>query len=482
MKTKLISILLLTSCLMFSGCQSSGGYIKVSDKNPNYTELSDGTPYIAIGYNLSFPRWWDKMSEDECFEMIETHMKNIHENGGNYVRVWFSHPFYEIEDQKAGVYNPKKIARVKRFMDLAQKYDLRVKICIEHFRNIKKYIPNENESGLPRGLFERKAYDGEFKAMKEYFGSARGKELFLKRFKFLADMFRDNPNVYAWELWNEFNTTAAGPYSDLLLSWQEEMFAKLRKECPNHLVVNSYGSFDGDSSARTYKFFSKETTNEIAPIHRYLDEGATYGICQAPVDVFSADAIDTIKIIYPNKPAYLAETGGVQPRHSGPIRFYDMDKDGIIFHDAFYTPFFRGSAGSGQPWHWDVYIHKHGLWKHIKPFSQLVKGVNPIAENFKPTRLDTKRCRVWTIDGKKTILAFVRDSSNDWKSEFLDGKKPVDIVGENIDFSKLVGNREIANVRVYDLWNGTGPACAKLSPKVELPTFKRSIAIRIDLK
>ena len=112
----------------------------------------------------------------------------------------------------------------------------------------------------------------------------------------------------------------------------------------------------------------------------------------------------------------------------------------------------------------------------------MVKGVNPIAENFKPTRLDTTKCRVWTIDGKKTILAFVRDSSNDWKSEFVDGKKPVDISGEKIDFTKLVGNREIANVRIYDLWNGTGSACAKLSPKVELPTFKRSIAIRIDLK
>jgi hypothetical protein len=214
------------------------------------------------------------------------------------------------------------------------------------------------------------------------------------------------------------------------------MFERIRKECPNHLVVNSFGSFDCDSSAKAYKLFMKETTNEIAPIHRYLDEGATYGICQEPVDVFSADAIDTIKIIYPNKPAYLAETGGVQPRHSGPIRFYDMDKDGIIFHDAFYTPFFRGSAGSGQPWHWDVYIHKHGLWKHIKPFSQLVKGVNPIAENFKPTRLDTTKCRVWTIDGKKTILAFVRDSRNYWKSEFVDGKKlvvRVDADTANID-------------------------------------------------
>ena len=39
-------------------------------------------------------------------------MKEISQNGGNYVRLWASHAFYEIEDARAGVYNPKKIARV----------------------------------------------------------------------------------------------------------------------------------------------------------------------------------------------------------------------------------------------------------------------------------------------------------------------------------------------------------------------------------
>ena len=480
MKSKTISIISLALSLLVTGCQSSENFVRVSEKNPNYTELSDGTPFVAIGYNLSFPRWWDKMSEEECFNMIEEHLKNIHANGGNYVRVWISHPFYEIEDEKAGVYNPKKIERIKRFMDLAQKYNIRVKICLEHFRNIKKYIPNENEIGLPRGLFERKAYDGEFKSMTEYFTSEKGKRYFLNRFKQLADLFRDNPNVYAWELWNEFNTTAAK--NELCVGWQEEMFEHIRKECPNHLVVNSYGSFCSDSSANSYKLYMKNTRNDISPIHRYLDEGAKYGICQAPVDVFAGDAIDTIKIISPNKPAYLAETGGVQPRHTGPIRFYDSDKDGIIFHDAFYTPFFRGSAGTGQMWHWDVYIYKHHLWKHIKPFAEFIRNVNPIEENFTPTRLDTMRTRVWAINGKKTILAFVRDNSNDWKSEFIDGKKPVEIVEEKLDFSEAVGNRTISKIQIYDLWNGACPTDIGKSAKFTLPTFKRSIAVRIDLK
>lgn len=87
MKSKTISIISLALSLLVTGCQSSENFVRVSEKNPNYTELSDGTPFVAIGYNLSFPRWWDKMSEEECFNMIEEHLKNIHANGGNYVRV-----------------------------------------------------------------------------------------------------------------------------------------------------------------------------------------------------------------------------------------------------------------------------------------------------------------------------------------------------------------------------------------------------------
>ncbi|MBQ6535025.1 MAG: hypothetical protein IJI37_07615, partial [Opitutales bacterium] len=84
------------ACAALCGCASGGAqggaFVRVSKDNPNYTELSDGSPYVAMGYNLAFPRYWDKLSEDECFEMIETHLRGISENGGNYIRVWLSHP------------------------------------------------------------------------------------------------------------------------------------------------------------------------------------------------------------------------------------------------------------------------------------------------------------------------------------------------------------------------------------------------------
>ena len=209
MNTKFFRFFFVFCATIASYSAFGDGFVRVSEKNPNYFELSDSSAYIPLGYNLSFPRFWDKLSEEESFAMIEKHLKNIAENGGNYARIWISHPFYEIEDSRPGVYNPKKFARIDRLVGLAQKYGVRLKICLEHFRNIRKYRPAENESGLQTHIFQRPAYAGEFANMKEYFSSQKGRDLFFNRFEALFKKYSDNPIIFAWELWNEQKTVQA---------------------------------------------------------------------------------------------------------------------------------------------------------------------------------------------------------------------------------------------------------------------------------
>lgn len=455
-------------------------FVRVSKENPNYFELGDGSFFLPAGYNMCFPRHYQKLSEDECFGIIENHFKMIRENGGNYTRIWASHPFFEMEDSVAGVYNPLKIARFDRFMSLAKKYGVRVKVCLEHFRNVKKYKPNDNERGLNVFLFARPAYDGEFDKMDEYFESEKGRALFLKRFKVFADKYGNDPIVFGWELWNELNCVNADRKK--VRDWQNYMIAEIRKICPKQMVLNSYGSFDGDSAKKSYEFYMEGYDGDVAQIHRYLDEGAKYEICYGAADAFAADAITEIKKISRGKPVFLAETGAVEPRHSGPWRFYDADADGIVFHDTFYTPFFSGSAGAGQPWHWDLYIMPHKLWRHIGAFSRFVKDVNPIKERFEAVRADTPSLRIYALNGKNTILAFVRDSANDWKREFIGKKSPRTVSGEVADLSRLADGRELESVEFFDLWNGGRASALGKSAKIALPDFKRSCGLKIKLK
>lgn len=276
-------------------------FVRVSQENPGYFELSDGSAYIPIGYNLCFPQYSSGLSDDECFKNIESHMKNMAENGGNYARIWVSSPFYEIEDEKAGVYNPVKLARIDRVVELAKKYGIRLKICLEHFRNLKG-------GGAVSPFFSRPAYDSEFKNMDEFFPSQKGRDLYFNRFKALFDRYGNDSAVFAWELWNEQNTVKADPKT--VKSWQEYMFARIAGVCKKQLIVNSFGSFDSDWSKKSYKLFYSGTANAIAAIHRYLDEGAEYSICQAPADLSASDAVLQMSTILSDRPILLAETGG----------------------------------------------------------------------------------------------------------------------------------------------------------------------------
>lgn len=40
-------------------------FVRVSQENPGYFELSDGSAYIPIGYNLCFPQYSSGLSDDE---------------------------------------------------------------------------------------------------------------------------------------------------------------------------------------------------------------------------------------------------------------------------------------------------------------------------------------------------------------------------------------------------------------------------------
>jgi hypothetical protein len=197
------------------------------------------------------------------------------------------------------------------------------------------------------------------------------------------------------------------------------------------------------------------------------------------MDILSADAINELRSYHIHKPMLLAEVGAVLANHTGPSELYPLDKEGVLMHDMLFAPFFAGAAGGGNSWHWDHYIDKNNLWHHYARFNESVKGINPIAEGFMPTTMYHNRLRIYALVGNKTILAWCRDIKNDWKSEFKDSKKPEEIRNEKIDLGSFVSTTNIRKVSVYDPWRNQWEAASKDSV-VALPTFKRSIVIKIE--
>lgn len=434
-------------------------FVRISKKNPLYFELSNGEPYIVNGPCLS-----------GAADMVtmQSYLKELSANEGNFARVWLCHPLFEIE-QQYGVYNEEKVRNIDQLLQWAKQYNIKLKLCLENTRQI---VPEKAPFNKPQYHVDN---GGPFHNIDEYINTENGKKVYLNRMDFFSRRYKDHPAIFGWELWNEMN----GIMCKGLQPWNDFMLPEVHKRFPNHLVLQSLGSFDKEERRPDYRYINKLPSNDVAQIHRYIDAGAKLDICTAPMDKLSSNAIDELRSYHIQKPMLLAEVGAVLPNHTGASELYPLDTDGILLHDMLFAPFFSGAAGSGNSWHWDKYIDKNNLWYHFKKFNETIKGIDPIAEKFIPVQMNHERFSIYILAGNKTLLAWCRDVKNDWKSEFVEGKKPEEIWQQQIDFTNILSPSSIKKVSFYDPWSNRWSA-GNRSSIVKLPPCKRSLIIKIE--
>ena len=177
-------------------------YIEISKRNPAYFSFSNGSPYIPVGINLINPSSHTAQNPDSAFYEINEWMKSLSENGGNYIRVWLSQSFWDIEDKVAGSYSEEKVKRIDRFFEMARKYNLRVKITLEHFRSITLA---ENPQKWATKFVYHTSNGGPLDSIPQYLTSSEGHQLFLKKVDFYRKRYGSDTLFFGWELWNEMN-------------------------------------------------------------------------------------------------------------------------------------------------------------------------------------------------------------------------------------------------------------------------------------
>jgi hypothetical protein len=453
-------------------------FVRVSPRDARYFELSDGKPYIPIGLNMIAPPGRD---EKQALAQMEDWMQKLSANGGNYIRLWLSNPFFDVEHSKSGVYDEEKAKRIDAVLALARKYNIRVKMTLEHFRHLGD--GKQTWAGKPIHHVSR---GGPAKDIVDFFASDASREQFKKKLDWYAKRYGDDPTIFAWELWNEFDAVQEmwrperWQQGGVALDWTQTMLDALHQRFPKNLAVQSLGSFDNEGKTPMYRTFCLIRGNDIAQVHRYLDLGAKLEICHGPVDVLAADAVTTLLSFHSDKPVLLAESGAVEPSHSGPFKLYEQDKTGIILHDILFAPFFTGAAGPGQCWHWDSYVAKNDLWRHFGRFAQAVKDIDPPAERFRPIRIEHPRLRIYLLAGEHTLLAWCRDNQNTWKTELAEGTAPELLKNPSITLPSEVAPKQAVQVRFYDPWANTWSQGKVEDGKLLLPPFSRSMVFRIE--
>ena len=449
-----------------SGTDSQKQFVKVSPGH-RYFELSNGEPYIPIGLNML--QAYQTKDPQKHMEQFEDWMKNLSDNGGNYIRVWLSAPFWDVEHEKSGVFDEEKAKRIDALLQLARKYNIRIKFTLEHFR----YIGEGNQSWAAKSIHQV-TQGGPANTMADFFDGEKSREQFKHKLKWFAKRFGDDPMVYGWELWNEINAVQGGEY----VEWTRIMLQQLHSLFPKNLCMQSLGSFDTDRVRDLYRRMSTMPGNDVAQVHRYLDLGAKLDVCKGPVDVLAAEAVRELLRFNPMRPVILAESGAVEPSHSGPFKLYKADKNGMLLHDILFAPFFAGAAGPGQIWHWDAYVAPNTLWWQFGRFTEAIKGINPLTEQFEPMMIEHPRLRIYALKGKTTVLAWCRDSQNTWETELKNAIPPETLTNLTIPVNQL--SPPNGKIDVFDPWKNEWSRGNVDNGTVTLPPFQRSIVIRYN--
>jgi hypothetical protein len=452
------------------------GYINVSREDSRYFAYTDGTSYIPIGLNLVEPDYYQLPAGSAHFEKsrkqatpgclsYERWFRQLSKNGGNYARIWLSSDYFETRTEIPGVHNLIGMARLDAVVELARKYGIMLKLCLEHFRTFQ-------DTGR---FFYRRMRDPEtgdlMLDMEKWFNNTRWNEIWLKDISPYLACYWNDPIVFAWELWNEIDCVDAR--FDTVSNWTSRMIQEIRRISPLNLVTNSMGSFDDPSKREQQESFHEIAGNGIMQVHRYLDQGAPWDICRVDPVALSIDAIRLCQKA--DKPVILTETGAVNDRHIGLFRYCCCDHTGIIFHDVVYPAFFAGAASPGHIWHWNDYVEQKNLWKFFLPLRNILDGIAIDKEKFESHDSSTNYAWILTLDGKRHQLVYIRSKGSRWDVILRDNSQPALLDGLSLN---------MPNAATFELFwlCGENPGIAKAKDgKLHLPAFKYGCVVRITL-
>lgn len=438
-------------------------HVRVSPRDPRYFELTDGRPYIPIGLNMIRP-------PTDSLEGMEVWFAKLSAQGGNFVRIWLSSPFFDVEHARSGVFDEERAKRIDALLALAKKYGIRLKLCTEHFRHLGE--GTQTWAAKPQHLI---ANGGPAKDTADFFLGEAGRAQYKRKLAWYAARYDCDPIIFGWELWNEMDAVMANVWEP----WTAEMLPELHRLFPQNLAMQSLGSYDHENKRERYRRLCQMPGNDVLQVHRYLDLGAAWEVCHGPVAILAAEAVKELRAFGIQKPILLAESGAVEPRHTGPFKLYQKDKEGIILHDVLFAPFFVGAAGPGHIWHWDVYVDRNDLWWHFGRFAEVVRDLDPPAEHFQPVELEHPRLLVYALKGLRTTLIWCRDKENTWRSELAEDVPPASIEGATLELPPTFFSERAKAVRFYDPWQNIWQSGEAKTP-LPLPTFKRSLVVRIE--
>jgi hypothetical protein len=380
---------------------AAAGFIRRSPIDARDLVHDDGSPYFAVGENLSW-------SDPRGTYAYESWLGRLAAQGANYARLWMPSWGFGLEWSDTGLGNyTNRLDRAWQLdtvMDDAAQQGIAVELSLLNHGAFST-VTNPEWAANPYN----QANGGPLATPAEFFTSPVARQLFTQRLRYIVARWGYATNLLDWELWNEVDLTD-GYRSDDVAAWHRDMAAELHRLDPaQHMVSTSFAIFVSDDTVwrepaldfTQLHFYSRLPTQILPNLAQNIatwvpDRIADY---QRPV-LFAELGVDA--------------TGGEQTRAADP--------EGIGVHDGLWAAPMAGSFGTAMTWWWDtlVDVEPDRYYPMFGSVARFLAGVDWDQEQFAPvvgsaSSAATARPLVTRgLVGVNRALVWVKDDAYQW--------------------------------------------------------------------
>lgn len=449
--------------------------IGIDPDYPAYFAFEDGSPYVPIGLNVAW-------STGSALGDYRSWFRKLAANGGNFARIWMASWSFGLEwkDTGLGNYSARmdRAANLDRVLEMAEEYGIRVMLCLVNHGAFTERTDSEWKDNP-----YNKANGGPLEEPGQFVTNDMARELFARRVRYIAARWSHSPALHSWEWWNEVTWTPID--DDDLLPWIHEMNRVFDRHDPYRRLCTSSWARRGPAGAWA--------------MHE-LDFAQQHDYTGSDLNLHYASQYREFREEVPVKPLLPGELGYAVSYDAADGRPYNWDE--VHLHNGLWAPIFRGYAGTGMYWWWDVMVDPLRMWPTYKGIARFVQTVQEhsriAAHRPHQAKLVGGGASALALVSKSSLLLWVRSDLHDvaalqeaygeagspagkWTPDW----KPVK--NAKVKCKGVRAANGVARVRWLDAHTGEWlePGLCEIQSgmlTVECPVFERDVAAIIDLE
>lgn len=330
--------------------------------------------FVPIGYNIAWSR-------SNSLTDYERWFKKSSQHGANWARIWMASWGFGIEwnDTGLGEYTKRmdRATKLDAVFDLAAKYGIYINLVFLN-HGAFSLTTNSEWKDNPYNV----ANGGPLSNPSEFVTNPQALKLWHQRMRYITARYAGEPNLGAWEWWNEVDFTPIA--ANELQTWMTNSRTLLKTFDPyNHLITNSWAT---GGSLRDW------STLDFASIHVYNDADPLVTLSNLQEAMFNATEI----------PVLVAEMGAAATGED-----ISLDPKGLHLHNSQWAAMFTGFGAPAMYWWWDEYLDPQNLWGITKGLSRLIQDFD-IASMKKMKFKTMKKTQGYALVDSMGTLAWVR--------------------------------------------------------------------------